>query len=185
MGQLLCPMVSHGHNQTHVATGQRALGTDCPPPGTPMAATVSAPWEIQNDVEKIPGADHLRGARRCHMHCRRLAQIWPEKLWKPHPWKCPRPDWMGLWATQSSERCPWPWQGGWTRWALNVLSDSNHSVILWCLNVHQGGALALQLLGTTAGTWPQPWSCLCFPLRSRNKASSKGELQTLKQRQAD
>jgi len=31
----------------------------------------------------------------------------------PPPWKRSRPGWMGLWATWSSARCPWPWQGGW------------------------------------------------------------------------
>jgi len=37
----------------------------------------------------------------------------PEKLWLPPPWKCPRPGWMELWATWSSEGCPFSWQGAW------------------------------------------------------------------------
>jgi len=36
-------------------------------------------------------------------------------LWMPPPWRCSRPSWMGLWATCSSGRCPWPWQGGWNQ----------------------------------------------------------------------
>jgi len=31
----------------------------------------------------------------------------------PPPRKLSRPGWMGFWATQSSRRCPCPWQGGW------------------------------------------------------------------------
>uniref|UniRef100_A0A8B9CFX7 Utrophin n=1 Tax=Anser brachyrhynchus TaxID=132585 RepID=A0A8B9CFX7_9AVES len=27
----------------------------------------------------------------------------PEKLWMPHPWRCSRPGWVGLWATWSDE----------------------------------------------------------------------------------
>lgn len=40
------------------------------------------------------------------------------KLWVPHPWKCRRPGWMGLWAAWSSGICPCPWQGGLSRWSL-------------------------------------------------------------------
>jgi len=32
---------------------------------------------------------------------RRAVRPWhscPEKLWMPHPWRCSRPAWMGLWA---------------------------------------------------------------------------------------
>ena len=29
----------------------------------------------------------------------------PRELWVPHPWRCPRPGWMGPWAA---------WAGGWT-----------------------------------------------------------------------
>ena len=46
----------------------------------------------------------------------RVVRHWnrfPERLWMPHPWKCLRPGWMGLWATWSSGGCPCPWQGGW------------------------------------------------------------------------
>jgi len=42
----------------------------------------------------------------------------PEKLRNPAPWKCSRPGWMGLWATWSSGRRPWPWQRGCSRWYL-------------------------------------------------------------------
>jgi len=28
---------------------------------------------------------------------------------------CSRPDWMELWATWSSGRCPCSWQGGWNQ----------------------------------------------------------------------
>jgi len=24
----------------------------------------------------------------------------PEKLWVPHPWRCPRAGWMGSWAAE-------------------------------------------------------------------------------------
>lgn len=30
----------------------------------------------------------------------------PEKLYMPHPWKCLRPGWLGLWAAWSSGGCP-------------------------------------------------------------------------------
>jgi len=36
-----------------------------------------------------------------------------DNLCMPHPWKCSRRCWTGLWATWSSGRCPCPWQGGW------------------------------------------------------------------------
>jgi len=39
----------------------------------------------------------------------------PEKLWMSPPWKCSTPGWMELWATWSSGRCPWSWQGGWNQ----------------------------------------------------------------------
>ena len=45
-------------------------------------------------------------------------------------WKRSRSGWMGLWATWSGEPCPYPWQGGTTRWALKVPSTPN----LWFLN---------------------------------------------------
>lgn len=35
---------------------------------------------------------------------------------------------MGLWASSSSRRCPWPWQEGWTR-SLKVASNSNNSMV--------------------------------------------------------
>lgn len=54
----------------------------------------------------------------------------PETLWMSHGWKHSRSDWMGLWETWSSERCPSPYQGGWTRWPLKVPSSPKHSVTL-------------------------------------------------------
>ena len=55
----------------------------------------------------------------------------PEKLWLPPPWQCSRPGWMGLWATLSSGRCPWSWQGWWNQIVFKVTSNPNHSMILW------------------------------------------------------
>jgi len=51
-----------------------------------------------------------------------------EKLWMPHPWKCSRPGWMGLWATWSAERCPCSWQGFGTGWSLRSFPTQT---ILW------------------------------------------------------
>lgn len=34
----------------------------------------------------------------------------PEKLWLPHPHRCSRPDWMGIWSTWCRGRCLWLWQ---------------------------------------------------------------------------
>jgi len=37
--------------------------------------------------------------------------MWPEKLWMPHHWKCSGSGWMGLWAIWSSWRCSCSFQG--------------------------------------------------------------------------
>lgn len=47
----------------------------------------------------------------------------PERLWIPHPSKCVRPRWKGLWATWLSEICLCPWQGGWNYVTCNVQSQ--------------------------------------------------------------
>jgi len=55
----------------------------------------------------------------------------PEKLWLPLPgsvqgqvgWR-----WITAW---SSGRCPCSWQGGWNQMIFKVLSNPNHSMILW------------------------------------------------------
>lgn len=38
---------------------------------------------------------------------------------------------LGFWITWLSERCPCPWQWGWTRWSLKTPSNLNHSLIPW------------------------------------------------------
>lgn len=55
----------------------------------------------------------------------------PEQGWMLHTWECSRSAQTGLWATQSRGRCPCTLQGGGTRWLLKVLSNTNHSVVLW------------------------------------------------------
>lgn len=54
-----------------------------------------------------------------------------ESWWMPYPWKYSRSDWIWLRITWSSWRWPCLLQGPWTRWASNVLFNSNHSKILW------------------------------------------------------
>ena len=56
----------------------------------------------------------------------------PGKLWLPPPWKCSRPGWMELWATWSSGRCPYSWQGFGTRWSLRSLPTLT---VLWFCTV--------------------------------------------------
>lgn len=61
----------------------------------------------------------------------RLMRHWngsPEKLWTPHPLKCSKPNWTGLWVTSPSEKCPCPWQRAWNQMIFQVLSNLNHSV---------------------------------------------------------
>ena len=53
----------------------------------------------------------------------------PHQLWMSHFWKCSKSGWLGLWATWSRERCPFPWQRGWTSRTLKAPSISNHSMI--------------------------------------------------------
>lgn len=47
----------------------------------------------------------------------------------PLPWKCSRPDWIGLWETWSGARCPCPWQAGWDKMTFQVPSNLSHSMI--------------------------------------------------------
>lgn len=53
---------------------------------------------------------------------------WPRKLADPHSWKQPRPGWMGFWATWSSERYLFPWQGCWNQ---IILKSILARIILW------------------------------------------------------
>lgn len=42
----------------------------------------------------------------------RWGQKWQESppAAQTHPWKCSRPDWIGLWATWSTGKCPYLWK---------------------------------------------------------------------------
>jgi len=57
----------------------------------------------------------------------------PDMWWMPHLWRHSRSNWMGLWATWSSCRCPCSLQRSWTRWLLRVSSNSSDSMIVWNL----------------------------------------------------
>lgn len=59
-----------------------------------------------------------------------------EKLWMLHPCKCLRPDWMGLWASCSSGRCPSHGTEVGMRWSLmsftaQTIQCFHDTVILW------------------------------------------------------
>lgn len=45
--------------------------------------------------------------------------------------QCPRPGWMELWATWSSEMCPCPWQVDWNWWSLKVPFNLDHFIYGW------------------------------------------------------
>lgn len=48
-------------------------------------------------------------------------------------WRHSRSGWIWLWTPWSSCRCPCPLQGSVTRWPLRDSSDSNDSMLVWCI----------------------------------------------------
>lgn len=54
--------------------------------------------------------------------------FWPKNLWLHHPCKCWRPGWTG--TTWSSGKCHTVAEG-WNEMIFTVLSNRNHSGILW------------------------------------------------------
>ena len=51
------------------------------------------------------------------------------KMWMPHPGRCSRPGWMGLWTARSGGGNQ-PMAGGWSLMIIKVPSNQSHSMIL-------------------------------------------------------
>ena len=77
----------------------------------------------------------------------------------PHPRSHPSSGWTGLWAVWWSCRCPCSLQGSWTRWPLNVPSNSNDSMRLWLYDPKLNNVWSFLLQGGEAVCSSLFWGC--------------------------